>query len=575
MRFYAHSLARPKRVAKALRKELASVSIAASLPACQDAVAEMYGYAHWREMAADIGRHTPSVEDAAIDAATVAASRSRHIEALVRRFSGFSGRRSLAEKIVDAITPTGSFVDSTHSTMIRAECHLSDYSSVAKFDALPWFEQASDEDILDWIDDQLAGFSYKGLEIAWNVRKLIGYEPLLAYEDHAEEIARASLRFRRQPIMSDVKVHIPDASRWLREHRPEVFAAAMSVAKEHKTNLEADYVPPWEGDVRWPGDYCCLSTEARQTRDKVIKTFVRPVAVPHEVKGFLNNEWLKGVMQMAVVRDGDRWLVVREWYGKREVAELEKQDISAIERMSRSKEVHFQSDISLTSLSGDRRAVADITTGADGTIRVDFSRGLVRPQTLENLGITDCASIDRVLVRRNGLIIVAGPTGSGKTATLLSLVRRWQTALQPARPSAKTMALLADPTYRGPLPVEGQIVYVGEMRDQKTLEDAVSFAASAPVVAVVHAGSVSKALQWLLDLGDGNPASLSRVLAGIISVNLSRYDDSEFDKHLLRSAGMQPRQRKMRSVAAMFATPEEAATFVAQYFPVEDAAYRR
>ena len=65
------------------------------------------------------------------------------------------------------------------------------------------------------------------------------------------------------------------------------------------------------------------------------------------------------------------------------------------------------------------------------------------------------------------------------------------------------------------------------------------------------------------------------VLAGIISVNLSRSDDSEFDEHLLRSAGMQPRRIKMRSEAAMLATPEEAATFVAQYSPVEGIAYRR
>jgi hypothetical protein len=217
MRFHAHSLARPKRVAKSLRKELASVSITASLPACQDAVAEMYGYAHWREMAADIGRHTPSVEDSAVDAATVAARRGRHVETLVKRLSELASRRSLAEKIVDAITPTGLFVDNTRSAMIRAECHFSDFSATVKFDATPWFEKASEDELADWITDQSAGFSYKSGEISWQLRNSPGYDRLKVHEERAEAMGMPPPG--EEIITNDVRIHIPDAVRWLREHR--------------------------------------------------------------------------------------------------------------------------------------------------------------------------------------------------------------------------------------------------------------------------------------------------------------------------------------------------------------------
>ena len=41
--------------------------------------------------------------------------------------------------------------------MIRAEVHSDDYAATAKFDAAPWFEQATDEAI-----EQLAKCDYGG-----------------------------------------------------------------------------------------------------------------------------------------------------------------------------------------------------------------------------------------------------------------------------------------------------------------------------------------------------------------------------------------------------------------------------
>lgn len=104
MRFYADHPARAKRVAKLLRKRLVDSGVTASLPSCQNAVAVMYGFAHWSEMAANLGRESASPSDEAAGPTVAELRRTRYIDVLIARFPL---DREAAAAIVDKIRPTG------------------------------------------------------------------------------------------------------------------------------------------------------------------------------------------------------------------------------------------------------------------------------------------------------------------------------------------------------------------------------------------------------------------------------------------------------------------------------------
>lgn len=70
-----------------------------------DLVARLYGFAHWRELSADVGRNgaSPVDEESADD--IVAARRQRHIDMIRTSFPALSGK---AGSIVDGVRPTAS-----------------------------------------------------------------------------------------------------------------------------------------------------------------------------------------------------------------------------------------------------------------------------------------------------------------------------------------------------------------------------------------------------------------------------------------------------------------------------------
>lgn len=104
MQFHVADPADAKRVAKILRKRLAEAGADASLSSCQDALAAMYGFSHWHEMAAGFGRHRASEVDEASDPDTAAARRRRQVEIIRDRFPAVAAR---AEKIATDVRATG------------------------------------------------------------------------------------------------------------------------------------------------------------------------------------------------------------------------------------------------------------------------------------------------------------------------------------------------------------------------------------------------------------------------------------------------------------------------------------
>jgi type IV pilus assembly protein PilB len=144
---------------------------------------------------------------------------------------------------------------------------------------------------------------------------------------------------------------------------------------------------------------------------------------------------------------------------------------------------------------------------------------------LENLGLSgqESAVVNEVITHPTGMVLVVGPTGSGKTTTLYSLINTLNT-------TERKIITLEDPVeYNMPgvvqIPVEGEleghdfaerlravlrldpdVVMVGEIRDQDTAKTALQGALTGHLVlSTFHASSAAAALTRMLDMVGINP----------------------------------------------------------------------
>lgn len=150
---------------------------------------------------------------------------------------------------------------------------------------------------------------------------------------------------------------------------------------------------------------------------------------------------------------------------------------------------------------------------------------------LENLGLSKAEAelVDDVISHPTGLVLVVGPTGSGKTTTLYSLINTLNT------PERKIVTLEDPVEYNLPgvvqIPVEGgidrqdfaeklravlrldpDVVMVGEIRDPDTAKTALQAALTGHLVlSTFHAANASAALTRLLDMVGPNPLFTSAI----------------------------------------------------------------
>ncbi|AOY01288.1 GspE/PulE family protein [Jeongeupia sp. USM3] len=197
--------------------------------------------------------------------------------------------------------------------------------------------------------------------------------------------------------------------------------------------------------------------------------------------------------------------------------------------------------ISLT-LAGrplDFRVASQPTTwGENVVLRIlDRQKGLV---PLDALGLTDAnlQLLQLMIARPEGLILVTGPTGSGKTTTLYSVLKHLSS-------EAINVMTLEDPVEY-PLPLVRQtslneavkmdfadgirslmrqdpdVILVGEIRDHDTAEMALRAAMTGhQVYSTLHTNSALGALPRLLDIGV-LPDILAGNLIGVVAQRLVR-----------------------------------------------------
>ncbi|MFO7892100.1 MAG: GspE/PulE family protein [Longimicrobiales bacterium] len=176
--------------------------------------------------------------------------------------------------------------------------------------------------------------------------------------------------------------------------------------------------------------------------------------------------------------------------------------------------------------------------GEDVVLRV-LDRGRVRLD-LEGLGLApgDVKLLRSVLKRPHGLILVTGPTGSGKTTTLYSALRELET-------DRKSVLTLEDPIeyelagvrqsqinvkagltfasgLRSLLRHDPDVILVGEMRDEETVQISLSAALTGHLVlTTVHTNSAAGAIPRLLDMG-AEPYVLASSLELVVAQRLVR-----------------------------------------------------
>ena len=159
---------------------------------------------------------------------------------------------------------------------------------------------------------------------------------------------------------------------------------------------------------------------------------------------------------------------------------------------------------------------------------------------LENLGLDkeELAIIERLIYQPYGMILVTGPTGSGKTTTLYSILHRLNDI-------SRNIVTIEDPVeYELPginqtsvnvragytfatglrhiLRQDPDVIMVGEIRDLETAEISIQAALTGHLVlSTLHTNSASGAIARLLDM-DVEPFLISSSVIGVIAQRLVR-----------------------------------------------------
>ena len=185
-----------------------------------------------------------------------------------------------------------------------------------------------------------------------------------------------------------------------------------------------------------------------------------------------------------------------------------------------------------------RVSTLPITNGEKVVIRVaDSKRALL---SLTDLGLhdDDMARIKRYLSRPQGILLVTGPTGSGKSSLLYAALRYLQH-------ETKNLVTVEDPVeqqipgvnqvqvderakktfpaaLRAILRQDPDVIMIGEIRDKETAQ--IAFRASITghlVLTTVHTNDSASAVTRLIDLGL-EPFMVASSLLGVVSMRLVR-----------------------------------------------------
>ncbi len=168
---------------------------------------------------------------------------------------------------------------------------------------------------------------------------------------------------------------------------------------------------------------------------------------------------------------------------------------------------------------------------------LDKQRGVI---SLSDIGFApaDVQSVERLLARTSGIILVTGPTGSGKTTTLYAALSRINspekniiTIEDPIEYQLKGVGQIQvnakiDLTFanglRSVLRQDPDIIMVGEIRDTETAEIAMQASLTGHLVlSTLHTNDAATAVTRLIDMGV-EPFMVASTLSAVLAQRLVR-----------------------------------------------------
>ena len=185
-----------------------------------------------------------------------------------------------------------------------------------------------------------------------------------------------------------------------------------------------------------------------------------------------------------------------------------------------------------------RVSILPTVYGEKVVMRLTQKKGLTRDK--KELGFPDeeLAKFDKILSHPNGIILVTGPTGSGKSTTLYTALSELNvegvniiTVEDPVEANIKGInqvqtnekaGLTFASALRSILRQDPDIIMIGEIRDQETASIAVKAAITGHlVVSTLHTNSAASTITRLADMGVENYLIADSVV-GIIAQRLVR-----------------------------------------------------
>lgn len=225
---------------------------------------------------------------------------------------------------------------------------------------------------------------------------------------------------------------------------------------------------------------------------------------------------------------------------------------------------------------------------------------LLRPQLLNHktfieLGMSpiQMSQYTTALKKSSGLIIVAGPTGSGKTSTLYTTLRYLargvdtghsfaddleternivtiEDPVESAIPGIRQIQVYPDKGFgfkealRGILRQDPDVVMIGEIRDKETAVAAIQTALTGHLVlATIHAPNAASIIPRLIDMGI-EPYMLSSSMTMILSQRLIRIFDYNLGLYGERKGVFEivPVDKEMRDMIHKKKTPYEIESYL-------------
>lgn len=182
--------------------------------------------------------------------------------------------------------------------------------------------------------------------------------------------------------------------------------------------------------------------------------------------------------------------------------------------------------------------------GQDAVMRLfNFDESMLNLDFL-NLGDRERAEIDEVVSHPRGMVLMVGPTGSGKSTTLYSILnalntddRKIITLEDPVEYGISGISQIPIDTTAGQTFAEGlrsvlrldpDVVMVGEIRDEETARTAIQASITGHLVlSTFHANSTSAAFSRMIDLIGVNPIFSTAIRLVIAQRLVRRLDDSK------------------------------------------------